>query len=284
QPQVREWAASSPREPEWQMRYPWSRFFPQQGQDMLFHLIWSEGLANVAASAGRKRCHHVRFAAFSGDHHDRNPFSTFDLGDLADEFQSIHDRHIDVAQNEVDHVALQRGQRLRPVRGFHDLVQFDTRLTQRALDDFAHHRGVIHDERSDLIHRFSPHWFAPRCGSRGWVTKIRPQNRAPSFLADLLYIGSSIWCFREWGCDFHNQRTYQVGTEPLAERCRTRFLHLPFSSWNPLCLEEIYDPARRPALRRSQSTAAKHPDHRLRRDRDRSGHACLDVPQLARRT
>ena len=81
-------------------------------------------------------------------------FGDFHRGNLADEFQTVHDRHVDIAQDEVDYIALQRSQSFGPIGGFHDLFQFDARLTHRTLDDFAHHRGVIHDERSYLIHGF----------------------------------------------------------------------------------------------------------------------------------
>jgi hypothetical protein len=83
--------------------------------------------------------------------------------------------------------ALQRGQRFGPVRGFHNLFQFDARLTQRTLDYFAHHRGVIHDERSCLIHGL--HHSAVYAG--------RPRNRLRYFLTHLMNIGSPTLRFRE---------------------------------------------------------------------------------------
>ena len=49
--------------------------------------------------------------------------------------------------------------------------QFDARLTQRTLNYFAHHRGVIHEERSCLIHGL--HHSAVYAG--------RPRNRLPLF-------------------------------------------------------------------------------------------------------
>ena len=43
-----------------------------------------------------------------------HPFGGFRRGDLADEFQPVHHRHVDIAQDEVDYIALQRRQRFAP--------------------------------------------------------------------------------------------------------------------------------------------------------------------------
>src|SRR5260370_5822512 len=114
-----------------------------------FAVLVVAGTRNGVAACG-DRSHRPSIAEDDNIHAFGNSYG----GDLADEFQPVHDRHVDIAQDEGDYIALQRGQRFGPVRGFHNLFQFDARLTQRTLDYFAHHRGVIHEERSCLSHGF----------------------------------------------------------------------------------------------------------------------------------
>jgi hypothetical protein len=114
-------------------------------------------------------------------------FGGFHRGDLADQFQPVHDRQVEIAQDEVDSMLSKAASASAPFRGFHNLFQFDARLTQRRFDYFAHHRGVIHDERSYL----NP-WASPLCGLRGQAA-----NRLPPFSTDVVYIGSSTRRFRK---------------------------------------------------------------------------------------
>jgi len=76
----------------------------------------------------------------------------FHLGKLLYEFQTIHDRHIDVAQNKVHFPLVQYRQSLQAVSGFKDLPDFDARLSEGSLHDFSHDRRIVDDENSYLIH------------------------------------------------------------------------------------------------------------------------------------
>src|ERR1700686_5380986 len=162
------------------MRYLYSWLLPQYWQHMFFHLIGSKGLANVSASASCEGLHHVRLAAFGCDHYDGNAFGALHRRYLTDKFQTIHDRHIDIAEDEVDRVFAQYGQRFGAISGFKNLIQFDARLAQRTLYYLAHHRGVVHNERSYLIHGLSPlcgYWLPPRTIGflfLGWLD-VHPQ-------------------------------------------------------------------------------------------------------------
>ena len=91
----------------------------------------------------------MSLAALGRDHHDWHIFRILDPGELFDEFQSIHDRHVDVAQNQVDDTFLQNAQRLGPVSSLEYIGKVDAGLAQRALYYLSHDRRVVDDERTD---------------------------------------------------------------------------------------------------------------------------------------
>ena len=125
---------------------------PPAGQDVLFDLLRSERFANVAARARGQSLYHMPFTALGGDHHHRNALGIFYTRQLLDELQTIHDRHVDVAENKVDLILLQDAQRFGAVAGFKDLRHINAGPEQGTLHDFAHDRGIVHDERAYVGH------------------------------------------------------------------------------------------------------------------------------------
>src|SRR6185437_17112447 len=79
-----------------------SYFTRQYGNNVFFHLLRRKWLANVSARAAGERLDHVGLAALGGNHHYRKIFRTLDAGKLLNELDAIHDRHVDVAENEID--------------------------------------------------------------------------------------------------------------------------------------------------------------------------------------
>ena len=63
----------------------------------------------------------MAFAAFGGNHHHRNSLRDFHGGELLHEFEAIHDRHVDIAEDEVDFVFLHGCEGFNPVPRLEDL-------------------------------------------------------------------------------------------------------------------------------------------------------------------
>jgi len=81
---------------------------------VLFHLIGSEGLADVSASARRKRLHTCDSLPSVVIITIGYPFGALHRGNLPDKFQPVHDRHIDIAQDEINHVLCNASSASRP--------------------------------------------------------------------------------------------------------------------------------------------------------------------------
>src|SRR6476646_104642 len=124
----------------------------QQRQDVLLHLVGSKRLADIALRSHRERLHHVRFAAFGRDHDHRHASRILHVFQPLHELQSIHDRHVDVAQNQINSGLRQHGQRLRPISRLAQLRKLHARLSQCAFDNLPHDRRVIHDQRAHALH------------------------------------------------------------------------------------------------------------------------------------
>ena len=113
---------------------------------MFFYLLRGKWLADVTPRATGERLDDVRFAAFGGDHYDRNIFCTVNTGKLLYELNAVHNGHVDIAENQIDLTILKRAQRLCAVAGVEYFAQIDARLAQGALDNFSHDRRIINDE------------------------------------------------------------------------------------------------------------------------------------------
>jgi hypothetical protein len=94
----------------------------------------------------------VALAALGRDHDNRYSLRVFHAGQLFYEFQTIHGRHIDIAENEIHFLPVQDRQSLQPVAGFEDLTDSETCLSQGTLYDFSHDGRIIHDEHGNSVH------------------------------------------------------------------------------------------------------------------------------------
>jgi Flp pilus assembly protein TadD len=153
---------------------------------VFFDLFGRKGLANIAARSGGKRLYDVVLATFRGDHHDRHAFRVFDSAKRFDEFQPVHNWHVDIAEDKVDRFFSEGGKRFGTVSSLHDFVEFNACLAQRALHNLAHHRGVIHYECPDFFHVLRPK------ADSGLALKPLPLM----FAADFTYIGKLCVGFR----------------------------------------------------------------------------------------
>src|SRR5208283_3848203 len=90
--------------------------------------------------------HHMRLASFGRDHDHGNSLGILHSGELLDEFQTIHHRHVDVTKDQINLACLKNGKRFGSVSSLGYIAQLDTRLTQRALYDLSHDRGIVDDE------------------------------------------------------------------------------------------------------------------------------------------
>jgi len=71
---------------------------------------------------------------------------------LFDELQPVHHGHVDIAKNQLDPVLLEDAKRFGAVSGLQYLCQLDAGLTQRALHDLSHDRGIVDDEGMYAVH------------------------------------------------------------------------------------------------------------------------------------
>ncbi len=81
---------------------------------MQFYLVRSKGFTNVPTGPARYGLRNMRLAALRGNHDHRNTFRVLSSGKLLDEFQTIHDRHVDVTQDQIDPVIVEDTDGLGP--------------------------------------------------------------------------------------------------------------------------------------------------------------------------
>jgi hypothetical protein len=70
--------------------------------------------------------------------------------------QSVHDGHVDIAQDKIYRMVAECSQSFGSVAGLEDFFEFDASLSQGTLDDLTHHGGVVHDQRPDFAHTLVP--------------------------------------------------------------------------------------------------------------------------------
>jgi hypothetical protein len=110
-----------------------------------FYLLGGEGFPEIAFGAGGEGFDYAGFAAFGGNHYDRDAFSGGNGGESFEEFETVHDRHVDVAEDYVERAFLNFDEGFGAVAGFEDFAEVEAGLAQGAFDDFAHNGGVIDD-------------------------------------------------------------------------------------------------------------------------------------------
>lgn len=79
---------------------------PQKRKHPRLDLLGGEGLADVALRSSRDGAQDKRLAAFGCNHHDGHPLGEVLLAPLFEELKSIHDRHVDVAENQGKRVGI----------------------------------------------------------------------------------------------------------------------------------------------------------------------------------
>jgi len=72
--------------------------------------------------------------------------------EAADEFDPVHYRHIDIAEDQIQWILGRDVERICAVIGFFYFGEFNARLTQAALDNFPHHGRVVNNERPYTLH------------------------------------------------------------------------------------------------------------------------------------
>src|SRR5256885_13439716 len=112
---------------------------------MLLDLFGGERLANIASSPTRYGLHHMGFTAFGGNHYYRNALGIGLCRELFHEFETIHYRHVDVAENQVNGVLSERYQSLSSIPSLQDLFEINASLAQATLHDLSHDRGIVHN-------------------------------------------------------------------------------------------------------------------------------------------
>src|SRR5690348_11517297 len=105
---------------------------------MLLHLVRSKGLSDIAASATGQGFNHVRLTSFGSDHAHRHALGIVHALQLPDEFQSVHDGHVDVTENQVNIVIAQHGEGFSAVGSLTHRLQIDASLPERALHNLPH--------------------------------------------------------------------------------------------------------------------------------------------------
>src|SRR5580692_12491265 len=110
-----------------------SRLAPEYWDDVFFDLIGSEWLPNISFGAERQGFENALLPTLRCDHDDGNVLGVIHLFQAPDKFQSVHDRHVDIAENQVESIHARQCQALGSVGGFKDLPKIHARLSQAPL-------------------------------------------------------------------------------------------------------------------------------------------------------
>ena len=91
------------------------------------------------------------FPRLRRDHHKGHTFGILDNLKLPNQFEAIHGRHVDIAQDQVDASLLHARQGFNAITRLEDFFEFLSSLTEGAVDNFPHDRRIaIHGWRSCL--------------------------------------------------------------------------------------------------------------------------------------
>jgi hypothetical protein len=135
----------------------------QQGEDARLDLLQGEGLDEAALGARGKRLEQPRIAGVGGHHEKRDSGREVAHLHLQKEIESVHMRHVQVAENEAERLVCgcgvcERYQTLHSIGRVQDLGEMGKGEAQRALQNAAHDRGIVQDQ--------DPNRDAVRCGHR----------------------------------------------------------------------------------------------------------------------
>lgn len=110
----------------------------QKRGDPLLDLFRRKGFSQVSFRSCRERFNNPCFATLGSNHHNRDSPCRVDRGEIPEELQAVHHRHVDVAQDHIDRLFLNCSESFGAVAGFEDFRKVETGLAQRALDDLSH--------------------------------------------------------------------------------------------------------------------------------------------------
>src|SRR5208337_802231 len=102
----------------------------EQGKYAILYLFGGEGFENISLCPCGDGIAYMILAALGGDHNDWNAGGQVLLSQFAQEFESIHVRHIDIGENQVHALATEHVERLDSVGRFKDLNERQAGLAQ----------------------------------------------------------------------------------------------------------------------------------------------------------
>src|SRR5579871_1059795 len=128
-----------------------------------------EWLLHVPLGAERHHLFHTMHAAVGRDHQHGNDPQHLVGFHAAHKLLAVHDRHVDVSENDIDPVRAQQVQRLLAVGGLDASLDIQSRKLDDANDERAHRRRIVHHHGMKW-HRYSslkvPVPRGPRATSR----------------------------------------------------------------------------------------------------------------------
>src|SRR6476661_4499619 len=95
----------------------------------------------------------VRLPAFAADHDDRNILCAFNVFQAAQKLDSVHHRHVEIAEDQVQLILCHNVQRIGAIVGLSHFREFNSRLLKAALNDLSHYRRVVNNKRPHTLHR-----------------------------------------------------------------------------------------------------------------------------------
>src|SRR5712672_1600903 len=113
---------------------------------MFLDLLRRERFADIPTRAAGECLHHMRFTTLSCNHYSGNVFRVYYSRELLDEFQPVHHRHVDIAKDQINLAFVKHAKCLSTIPSLEYFAQVNAGLSQRALYNLSHHRGVVNDQ------------------------------------------------------------------------------------------------------------------------------------------
>ena len=102
----------------------WSNSFaaPNERRHSLFDLLGRERFADIAFGSDGKRFDNASFTALGGDHDDGHALAGVELGEIAEKLETVHHRHIDIAEDDIERTFCDFDESFSAIAGFEDLT------------------------------------------------------------------------------------------------------------------------------------------------------------------
>ena len=129
----------------------------EEGEDSGLYLVGGEGFADVSLGSGGDGSEDEGLAAFCGDHDYRDCVGQIFGEALPEKLKSVHYRHVDVAEDQVQAVGGVLAEDLEgffAVGGFEDFGEVEAGLPECSLNHLAHYCRIIDDQ--------GPHRILPK--------------------------------------------------------------------------------------------------------------------------